>query len=82
MSTVSAARAQVIPSCIVMKCVNTPSPSEWWTMRCAAWWSVDGAPTTCTTGTCSAKLPAIALIADSSPTPNAVASAAIPRSRP
>jgi len=43
---------------------------------------MDGDPTMWATGTCSAKLPVTALIALSSPTPNVVIKAAIPRIRP
>ena len=62
--------------------MNTPSPSEWCTIRWAACVPLAGEPTMWITGTCSAKLPVIALIALSSPTPNVVSNAPIPRARP
>ncbi len=43
--------------------------------------SLLGAPTICSTGAYSANEPAVALIADSSPTPKVVTIAATPRSR-
>jgi hypothetical protein len=71
----------VIFECISAKCVNTPSPSEWSAIRAAAWVPRAGEPTMCTTGTCSAKLPATALMALSSPTPKVVHRAPMPRIR-
>ncbi|SKY22650.1 Uncharacterised protein [Mycobacteroides abscessus subsp. abscessus] len=49
--------------------VKSPSPSEWCVARPAAWTASVGAPTRCSTGTCSAYEPATALMALSSPTP-------------
>ena len=51
------------------KCWKSPSPRVWCMRRCAFWAASEGAPTMWMTGTFSAYEPAVALIADSSPTP-------------